>query len=461
VRHAPIRRRDFLKGLGAGFAAGPLGACVPQEQIDKVISGEIDTIVICMMENRSFDHVFGSYSLLEGRSDVDGLVAGMFNPDLDGNPVAINESTQSCVVPDPPHGWSTSRQAFASGKNDGFVRSFLESRGASNDPRIPMAYQTRAHQPISYALADGNALYQRWFSAVLTSTWPNRLYFHAAQSMGSEGNDLPGGSFYTCRTLWDQLDEAGIEWGYYFTDLPTLGLFGRQEWLDRMGSMDDFYSDADRGRLPRVVCVDPGAGFNDDHPPHHTMLGQLFIASVYDALAKSPHWDKSLFVLTYDEAGGFYDHVPPGLADDDLADKGFGQLGFRVPSLVCGPYVRPGAVIDTVVDHTAAMTFIQDWMGIDERLNARNAASAGLLDAIDGVALAANKPRSPLKLPAIGLSEAEIEAQCRTLGQRTGQPELQSLIRGSRPSMDRTADLPDIARRFFRRAGDRGLWVPS
>ncbi len=319
-----------------------------------------------------------------------------------------------------------------------------------------MAYQTRAQQPISYALADEYALCQRWFSSVLSSTWPNRIYFHAATSMGITNNTLPPDGPYSCRTIWDQPNDAGIDWAYYFTDLPTLALFGREAWSDNLFFIDQFYADAAAGALPPVVCVDAGAGYNDDHPPHHPLLGQYFIASIYQALADSVHWDTSAFVLTYDEAGGFFDHVPPPLVEDDYADLGFDQLGFRVPSLVMGPHARRGAH-DLQLEHSAALTLIQDLFGIDERLNRRNEVSADLRELFDLDAPA----RPPIQLPTIQDSEEDVAAACSRVPRRTGQPELRDLVRATCPQHDRTDDLPNVARRFWNRLGDQGLWVPG
>ena len=452
-----IPRRSLLKGFGA---AG-LSACAPQTGSDKkpIVPGSIDTIVICMMENRSFDHTFGSLSLLEGRADIDGLTEGMSNPDLQGSPVAVNPCLEPCVDPDPPHGWTSSRTALDEGTNQGFVRAFLESNGEDAPADIPMSYLTRELQPISYALADRYALCQRWFSSVLTSTWPNRIYFHAAQSQGIPSNDLPPEGTYKCRTIWDQLTDAGIDWGYYFTDLPTLALFGRADWAERLALINQFYLDADLGLLPQVVCVDAGAGYNDDHPPHHPLLGQLFISSIYDALARSPHWERCLLLVTYDEAGGFFDHITPGTMPDDYAADGFDQLGFRVPAFAAGPYVK-NMVSDTMFDHTAALRFIQDHFGIDERLTKRDAASNSLSELIDWDRMARGEPEPPISLPAIERSEEEIAAECEGLGTRTGQPELRDLVQQLFPSQDRTRDLPQAARGLWRRAGDRGLWVP-
>ena len=453
-----VPRRSVLKGIGAaGLAACGPGADVGRKPVSPdVVPGSIDTIVICMMENRSFDHVFGSLSLLEGRTEVDGLRAGMSNPDLDGNDVPVGPLLEPCTDPDPPHGWDSSRVQFDEGTNQGFVRAYQIEDGGP--PANVMAYQTREQQPVSYALADAYTLCQRWFSSVLTSTWPNRLYFHAASSQGVPSNDLPPGG-YTLRTIWDQLTDAGIDWAYYFTDLPTLALFANEDFAGHLRFIDQFYADAAAGTLPPVVCVDAGAGFNDDHPPHHPMLGQLFLGSIYAALAASPQWSRSLFLTTYDEAGGFFDHVPPGTMPDDYADQGFDQLGFRVPAILAGPYVRPGPS-DLPCDHTAAMSLIQRLFGIDEPLTSRNAASADLTGAIDWGAVAQGRAADPIPLPVIERSAEEVEAECRTAGRRVGQPELQAFVRERYPRLDRTRDLPRTAWRMWQRAAELGLWVP-
>lgn len=463
-------RRQLLEGLAAATVAG---CAAPSSRPDPITGrhdptepapgatarpGTIDTIVLCMMENRSFDHVFGSLSLVEGRRDIDGLLPGMGNPDSGGGWHDVVPLTNPCTHPDPPHGWDTSRQQHGEGRCDGFVQAY-ETRGGSFDFSQCLSWQSRAQQPVSYALADRYALCQRWFSSVLTSTWPNRLYFHAAQSEGIPGNDMPSIGRYTARTLWDQLTDAGIEWASYFTDLPTLALWARADWSDRLQRIDDFYADAAAGTLPSVVCLDPGAASNDDHPPHHPLLGQLFIGSVVQALMDSPQWERTLFIVTYDEAGGFYDHVSPGTMPDDFAEGGFDQLGFRVPALVVGPWVKEGYVSDTVFDHTAAMAMVREWFGIGETLTARDAASSSLSEVLDLDRMAAGTPRPPIQLPQIVLDDEAIEAQCAARGWPSGQPELQAIAAAQ--GLDLTGEARSHLRGLFRRAGDQGLWVPA
>jgi phospholipase C len=456
-----LPRREFIKGLGAATGLGTVGGlagCKPGGDSDTAATpGSIDTIVLCMMENRSFDHVLGSLLLDEGRTDVDGLLASHQNPGPDGEAVYVRNGSGTCVDPDPPHGWNSSRTALANGTNLGFVQSYVNSNGREIDYTQVMGYLSRAQAPITHAFADRYAVANRWFSSIAAPTWPNRLYAHGAQSQGQTSNDLPDGTFFSMLTIWDQLDEAGIPWSYYYTDLPMLGLFGR--FNGRLKKIEEFFADAEAGTLAPVVMVEPGAALNDDHPPHHPMLGQVFLGTIHNALAASPQWNRSLFALAYDEAGGFFDHVVPGTAPDDRADQGFDQLGFRVPAVVMGPYAKQGA-IDTACDHTSWLTHIQRIYGLDP-LTARDAAANDLTDFIDADRLTRGDAAAPAELPVISLSQDEILAQCDDRARMpSGQPELEALIRATAPELDRMADLPAIGRFLFDKAVELGVVLP-
>lgn len=443
-------RRDVLRGAGAALAAGALPACGPGTAPEP---GRIEHIVICMMENRSFDHVFSGYTLDEGRTDIDAMTPSMASLASDGSAISPRLVESPCVHPDPPHGWNSSRDCFAAGTNAGFVTAYEASTGATAGERDQvMRYLDRSWQPITYALADRYALCQRWYSSVLTSTWPNRIFFHSGQSQGMKTNTQPEGGPFTCRTIWDQLDEAGIDWRYFWSDLPTLSLWG-SHFQGHLSPIEEFFTACRLGTLPPVTCVDAATLLNDDHPPNHPLMGQLFIGSVYNALAASPVWDRCLFVLCYDEAGGFHDHVVPPTIEDDRAADGFDQLGFRVPGLVCGPFVQ-NLVSNTSFEHTSVLKEIQRWMGIDEALTLRNEVTNDLSDLLDEDRLAENAPAAPAELPVVTLSEEEILAQCtsdraRRSGKRPGQPELEDALHAmGLGHMDRTAEL-DRLRRFF------------
>ena len=408
-----MKRRDALKTLGAlagaASTARMLAACD-----DEIRTGRIDTFVFLMMENRSYDHYLGCRSLLEGKPG-DGLVAGMFNRDLAGNPVPIfTPSGDAVCALDPPHTWEASRIQLGGSQNDGFVVTHQERHG-STTAIDPMQYMTREQIPVIHALADAYTSCDRWFSSVLGPTLPNRMYWHAGTSNGARNNgEVLAGAFRGVPSLYHRLDEAGVDWAYYFADVPVLAFFDNLELEGRLRRfMWQFIDDAAAGRLPPVVYIDPGFTWNDDHPPHHPMLGQQLLAATYQALATSPQWSRCLLVITYDENGGFFDHVAPPTTTDDRAADGFDQLGFRVPALVVGPYAKQGHVTSVVHDHTSPLRHLEKEFGLAP-LTARSGAANDLWDAIDRDRLAAGKPADPIALPAIEFDLAALPDRCRS-----------------------------------------------
>ena len=255
---------------------------------------------------------------------------------------------------------------------------------------------------------------------------------HAAQShvlalgdppTAPQGNlDVIVGAYEGVPTIHHRLDEAGVDWAYYFGDIPVLGVLDgidRDTRLRRF--MYDFVDEAAAGKLPSVCYIDPAFGWNDDHPPHHPLLGQQLIAATYQALATSPHWERCMLVVTYDEHGGFFDHVPPPTAPDDNADLGFDQLGFRVPTLIAGPYVKQDYVSSVQYDHTSALKHLENHFGLNP-LTARSSAANDLADAIDFERLEANRPAAPITLPAVEIDELNLPAACRGGSQQGEDP---------------------------------------
>jgi phospholipase C len=409
-----LTRRDAMKAMGAlaGTAAASrvLGGCGG----DGGGPGQIDTMVFLMMENRSYDHYLGSRSL-EGKPG-DGLTAGMQNPDLLGAQVPIWPATNELdyavmCVEDPPHGWDPSRVQFNGGANDGFVIAYQNSHNGMGT--APMQYMTRDHLPVTHALADAYTTCDRWFCSVLGPTLPNRMYWYAASSNGAKSNDdVIGGAYHGVTSIFHRLDEAGIDWAYYYGDAPVLSLL---EGLDLKGRIKrflyDFIDDAAAGILPPVVYIDPAFGTNDDHPPHHPWLGQMLISATYQALATSPQWPRCQLVITYDEHGGFFDHVAPGLTVDDRAAEGFDQLGFRVPSMVIGPYAKRGHVSSVTYDHTSAIKHIGNTFGLAP-LGMRDAAAADLGDCVDQQRLDAGEASDPIMLPAVEIDDLSLPESC-------------------------------------------------
>ncbi len=433
VRNYALSRREALREVvklaGLAAAAPLLEACGDSSPVLTAadLTPEdvpIDHVVFVMMENRTFDHYFGSLSLAEGRGDVDGLQGDESNALPDGTPVAPFRLTDLCVA-DPPHGWTSSRNQFADGANSGFVTEHFDD---VQDPTIAsqvMGYHDRGLLPFYYGLADEFTLCQRWFASVMGPTWPNRYYFHAAQSAGLRSNGLLP---HAVPTIYDLLDAAGITWRYYFTDLPFVALLALndgdgsglridfkkfQQYGRNIAPVSRFAEDAAAGNLPQVAIVDPSFALADDHPPHHVQLGQGFVSSIFHSLASSPQWEKSLMLLTYDEHGGFFDHVPPPKAADERAADGFDQLGFRVPSMALGPWVKRGYASNEVLDHTSPLAFLEWRWGLPA-LTQRDAAANRLLDVLDVARIATRKPRSAPTLPEVGVDKSQFRAYCVT-----------------------------------------------
>jgi phospholipase C len=463
-----LDRRTALKGLGAAALAPVVGSgCDPVEPEPdpgvpaRSLDEAIDTVVILMMENRSFDSYFGALSLEEGRTDIDGLQPGMGNPHPDGSVIAPYPAVQNCIA-DPPHGWNASHSQFNDGNNDGFVAQHANRHGNEEAHRV-MQYFGRDKLGPLYAMAEQHVLCERWFCSLMSSTWPNRYYSHAAQNGGQHGNSLPEDSF---PSIYSRLDEAGIPWNVYFGNAPFMFLLEDVQAGDNIKAFEDFASDAQFGRLPAVSVIEPIYGRNDDHPPAHPVAGQILISSVYQALAASPHWDRCAFIVTYDEHGGFFDHVPPPLAADDRADEGFDQLGFRVPTVVSGPWTRQGYVSSAIFDHTSILAFLERRFGL-EPLTTRDAAANDMYELFDQARIDANDPLPPAELPVIEADINEIYApECvlDILGRDeeilTTQPELEAAIAARAPGsqFDRLAQTDALYASFLATAEQQGIW---
>jgi phospholipase C len=447
-----VDRRTLLKSLGAMTVAPLVVRCGKKEV---ALSDRIDTVVVLMLENRSFDHYLGTLSLDLGR-DVDGLVAGMSNLDSTGSAIEIYPETARCVV-DLPHSWNNSRIQFAEGRNDGFVAAAEESNGLELAGET-MGYLTRDQIPIIHALADHHAISERWFCSVLGGTWPNRFYTLAGQSGGEKRNN-PSGD-YSFFNVFDRMQSAGRTWATYYNNVAFGFLFPRN-YSAMFRSIEAFFEDAAAGTLPNLTLVEPIYGLNDDHPPGHPLAGQIFMATIYDALAKSPQWNRTLFIVTYDEHGGFFDHVPPPKAPDERAAEGFDQLGFRVPTVVAGPWVKKSHIERSQHEHTSILALLTTLFGT-RPLTMRDAAAADMTAFIDFERIEKEDPLPPTELPVVEADDSVIYApECRheLFGRKfiTGQPELELFLDANPIPEDRRNRSEQIYEELLQRAVRRGL----
>lgn len=343
---------------------------------------EIDHIVVLMLENRSFDHMLGYLSLPpaqggKGRTDVDGLTGDETNDDENGTTFPVQRMASPIMNGDPCHDWECVEEQL-SGDNGGFLRNY-EKEVASNAESI-LHYFIGADVPVFDHLAKEFCVCDRWFCSLPGPTQPNRAYALAGTSDHRKENISPKqllmGEGFEGRTIFEMLPDD-VSWKFYSHDIASLRFFNkfRIKLVPNIDKITKFFNDASAGTLPNVSFIDPDFGIavfagppNDDHPPHDIRHCQNLVSSVYNALLASPNWSKTLFVITYDEHGGFYDHVAPGkftAADDDPE---FRKYGVRVPAIIISPWVAKGVAYgssthglganDVVFDHTSILRTI-------------------------------------------------------------------------------------------------------
>ena len=257
--------------------------------------------------------------------------------------------------------------------------------------------------PIITTLASQFALFDQYHASVPGPTDVNRLFFHSATSYGAGVNDvlqIIGG--YPQKTLYQLIDEAGYDWRGYFGEVPDPLFFHytrQSQFWDRFHLMDKFYKHVAAGDLPTFTFLSPsffGLGenlANDQHPSHAVSAGELLMKNVYEALRASPLWEQSAMLLTYDEHGGFYDHVPPpfeGVPNPDgrvskKPEFKFDRLGIRVPTIVISPWVNAGVhhaptvnkpTPTSAYEHTSLIATLTRMWGLNGPLTKRDAWAA-------------------------------------------------------------------------------------
>jgi phospholipase C len=418
--HGPSRRGLLKAGLAAGAVAGTgawssapgRGAHVPRLRQPGSLPyphlpmgtdtiPRIDHIVVLMMENHSYDNRLGMLR----RRGADGFRLGR-----DGLPQAVNpypngdlqhafRMPTTCQLNGfPGQDWLDSHVQFASGRNDGFV--------ISGSGPVSMGYWEQADQPFYYSLASVFPIADRYFCSVLGQTYPNRRYLIGATSIGQVDDTLPNLTDYPPNgTLFDRLDAAGVAWKDYYSSTLTLDgitlpgsttLLYPPAYLKNPAKtvlIDQFFSDAKAGSLPGYCIVEPDYDVQSEENPQNIVQGEAFAASVINAVMTGPAWSRTLLIWTYDEHGGYYDHVPPppALAPDDIAPdvpagesgyNGFAQYGFRVPTAVISPWSRRGYVSHRVYDHTSICALVEAKWNLPA-MTYRDANAENMLDMID------------------------------------------------------------------------------
>ncbi|KAL0429378.1 UNVERIFIED_CONTAM: Non-specific phospholipase C3 [Sesamum radiatum] len=403
----------------------------------------IKTVVVLVQENRSFDHVLGWMKSIN--PEIDGVTGKESNPLSTSERIHYGDQS-GFVEPDPGHSFEATyeqlygvpwNQASASAHNlsptmEGFAQQ-AESiqKGMAN---IVMNGFRPESVPVYKELVQEFAVCDRWFSSAPTLTQPNRLFIHSGTSYGATANDtkmLVEG--YPQKTIFESVKEGGLEFGIYY-QYPPSTLFYRNlrklKYIRNFHQFDlHFKRHCEEGKLPNYVVIEqryfetklvPG---NDDHPPHDISEGQKFVKEIYEALRSSPQWNEILFVIIYDEHGGFYDHVPPPVtgvpSPDDIVGPEpynfkFDGLGVRVPAILVSPWIEPGTVLHgpsgpyptSEFEHSSIPATVKKIFNLKEFLTKRD-AWAGTFECV----LNRTSPRTdcPVSLPE-PVKMREIEA---------------------------------------------------
>lgn len=450
-----LTRRSLLQGVAGGAAAaalapyGPLigrataaGPRAPDSLPYPALPAgtptgafPFDHIVVVMMENHSFDNYFGMLPV-RGHPRADGFTFDAQgrptnrNP-VDGGHIVVQRAPSTCQPAEVTQSWNAVHRQVDGGRMDGFAWVAPSE----------MLYYDQADIPFYYGLAKTFTLANRWFSSAPCQTYPNRRFLMAGTAYGNIATDTasfsdpppPNG------TIFDRLSAHGIGWRNYFTDLPATAIIPSvpERYPANLAPITQFFADCSAGTLPAVSFVDPefgatsaiaepvasipglaslAAGLSaqggDEENPQNVQFGQAFVSSVVTAILRSPAWGRTLLVWTYDEHGGYYDHVPPPAAikPDDIAPKlrpgdvagAYDVYGPRVPTVVVSPYSRPGAVTSVVHDHTSILATIESQWNLPA-LSYRDANAATLADFLDVSHPAFAEPPA---LPAAALDRA-------------------------------------------------------
>jgi phospholipase C len=438
----------------------------------------LNHIIFLAQENRSFDHYFGAlreyWAQSQGQfhdQQFDGLPqfnnpAGPVptNPGCDpnspppgncgatpndSNPISSFHLLTQCIE-NPSPSWNESHVDWNLGNPvakdatlDGFVSTAADDSRRNtgymdvNGIRA-MGYYDSTDLNYYYFMASSFATSDRWFSPVMSRTQPNRMYLIAGTSQGHV-YPPPAGTFVTAKTIFEELESAGLSWKIYVPSQSTansspcadsdsaclinyseIGWFtfgqtmkGNSALLAHVQSINQYLQDVKNGTLPNVALIEPayGAGL-DEHPtvnvtppavPTRIQLGAQYVSNLINSLMNSPSWKDSAFILTFDEGGGLYDHVAPftpvpnpdGMPPSDLFQNppdicvlqsgpncDFVYTGYRVPLIVVSPFAKKNYVSHTSTDYTAILTLIEKRFNLPH-LTKRDAASMDMTEFFD------------------------------------------------------------------------------
>ena len=441
----PSQKRTQKTSPKAGPKTSPKAS-----QQKNVGTRRIDHVVVLMLENRSFDHIFGFRPGVAGLTGNESNLVDSTRPKSSTNPAipVAKGAPFSFTAPSqgPGHSFADANTQLTGSKagpssttpalNNGYVQQYvaeLHSDHVSSPTNAQLAQVMQSFSPDQLpsinALAGAFTLCDHWFSEVPGPTQPNRLFMHAATSSGLVYNNW--GKKFDCRTIYNSLQDAGCTWAVYWTDDNEVAEFNQvsHQAANFKDYATSFVADAKAGKLPNYTFIEPqfnsrtGAPGNSQHPPADARNGDRFIAEVYEAVrSNDAAWARTLLVVTYDEHGGFYDHVvppssgvpnPDGLSAPQPGDPSwvppfsFDRLGVRVPAVLASPWLDAG-VESRPLQHTSVLATVKRLFGLSSFLTKRDASAT----AFDDLFARRATPRTdtPMTLPRAVTPPAEAKA---------------------------------------------------
>lgn len=403
---------------------------------DPGFANPINHVVIMFQENRSFDNYFSNMNVYRAANglpaDVDVADPNATNPNFEMTSTVARFHMVSVCHENTSPAWNESHvqidtdylfkpaSEVTQSRMNGFVYTgakyardqvpaFIDTEG-----RRAMGYYTEAELPYYYFMAANFAISDRWFSPLPANSKPNRLYTIAGTSNGYIYEPQMGSAN---KSIFHLLQENGISWKVYYSDTDANGPIAYIRYFDafyqanaaKVVPVSQYFTDLQNGTLPAVAMIESGLiSGRDEHPGNNAQIGAAYVASFINALMTSTAWKDSVFFLSYDEPGGVYDHVPPPAAvspdgippiDRPASDIGgdFNRYGARVPNLVISPWVKPGYVSHTVIDHTAILKFIEVRFNLPP-LTARDSSQSNMYDFFNfGAADRLNPPTPPVQ----------------------------------------------------------------
>jgi phospholipase C len=380
----------------------PVQAAIPQKA--PATTTPIQHLVILMQENHTFDNYFGTYPGANGiplgtqmPADPNDPSAGYILPWHLGPEITLSDLS---------HSRATFDDQYNNGKMDGFVWA-LNQR--NQDGRLSMAYYDERDIPYYWNLADNYVLFDNFFSSAKDGSLVNHIFWIAGQMPAVGKGETLTQKLADVHTIFDKLQAAGITWKFYVQNYDPTITYRNQDvtgnrasqiiwvpllYFDRfiddptlsshIVDLSQYFIDLRNGTLPAVSYIVPSGA--SEHPPGSPVMGARFVKNLIQELMRSSSWDSSAFLLTYDDWGGWYDHVIPPQVD------AYGY-GLRVPALLISPYARQGIIDHTELDFTSFLKFIEENWGVAP-LASRDANANNFLSAFDF----SQNPRPPVFL---------------------------------------------------------------